>query len=38
VKIANRTEPVFVASSGPTPQGPVMLGWKAADVIAVPGA
>ena len=36
VKIANRAEPVFVASSGPAPQGPVMLGWKAADVIAVP--
>jgi spermidine/putrescine transport system ATP-binding protein/putrescine transport system ATP-binding protein len=38
VKIANRTEPVFVASSGAAPQGPVMLGWKASDIIAVPGS
>jgi spermidine/putrescine ABC transporter ATP-binding subunit len=35
VRIANRAEPVFVASSGPAPQGPVMLGWKAEDVIAL---
>ena len=36
VRIAGRTEPVFVASSGAAPSGPVMLGWRAEDVIAVP--
>jgi spermidine/putrescine ABC transporter ATP-binding subunit len=36
VRIAGRSEPVFVASAGTPPQGPVMLGWKAEDVIAVP--
>jgi spermidine/putrescine ABC transporter ATP-binding subunit len=35
-RIAGRSEPVFVASSGPAPQGPVMLGWDPADVIALP--
>jgi spermidine/putrescine ABC transporter ATP-binding subunit len=36
VQIAGRGEPVFVASSGAPPQGPVMLGWNPADVIALP--
>ena len=36
VRIAGRNEPVFVASSEPAPSGPVMLGWRAEDVIAVP--
>jgi ABC-type Fe3+/spermidine/putrescine transport system ATPase subunit len=36
VKIAGRGEPVSVAWSGPPPQGPVMLGWNPADLIAVP--
>ena len=36
VRIASRTEPVFVASSGAPPQGAVMLGWNPADVIALP--
>jgi len=35
-RIAGRSEPVFVASSGPAPKGPVMLGWNPADVIALP--
>jgi len=36
VRIAGRREPVFVAASGPAPQGPVLLGWNPADVIALP--
>ena len=36
VRIGGRSEPVFVASSGAAPQGPVMLGWNPADVIALP--
>jgi spermidine/putrescine transport system ATP-binding protein/putrescine transport system ATP-binding protein len=38
VRIAGRSEPIFVASSGPAPSGPVMLGWRAEDVIAVAAA
>ena len=36
VRIAGRGEPVFVASSGAAPQGPVMLGWQADLLIALP--
>ena len=36
VRIAGRAEPVFVASSGAPPQGPVMLGWDTANFIALP--
>jgi spermidine/putrescine transport system ATP-binding protein/putrescine transport system ATP-binding protein len=38
VKLANRSDPVFVAASGAPPQGPVMLGWNPADMIALPFA
>jgi spermidine/putrescine ABC transporter ATP-binding subunit len=38
VNIAGRSEPVFVASSGPAPQDPVMLGWNPADIIALPSS
>ena len=36
VKIAGRAEPVFVASSGAAPQGPVMLGWQPESLISLP--
>jgi len=36
VKIAGRSEPVFVASSGAAPQGPVLLGWAPDALIALP--
>ena len=36
VRIAGRDAPVFVAASGPAPQGPVLLGWQPADMIALP--
>jgi spermidine/putrescine transport system ATP-binding protein/putrescine transport system ATP-binding protein len=36
VRIAGRSEPVFVASSGPPPQGPVALGWQPESLIALP--
>jgi spermidine/putrescine transport system ATP-binding protein/putrescine transport system ATP-binding protein len=36
VRIAGRSEPVLVASTGPAPQGPVMLGWNPADLTALP--
>ena len=36
VGIAGRSEPVFVASSGAAPQGSVMLGWAAEELIALP--
>jgi spermidine/putrescine transport system ATP-binding protein/putrescine transport system ATP-binding protein len=38
VRIAGRTEPVFVACSSAAPQGPVMLGWAPGDMIALPFA
>jgi ABC-type Fe3+/spermidine/putrescine transport system ATPase subunit len=36
VRIAGRAEPVFVASSGVLPQGPVTLGWQPDALIALP--
>jgi spermidine/putrescine ABC transporter ATP-binding subunit len=36
VKIAGRSEPVFVAASGAAPQGPVTLGWAPEALIALP--
>ena len=36
VKIAGRAEPVFVASPGAAPQGPVMLGWQPESLISLP--
>ena len=36
VRIAGRSEPVFVASPGAVPQGPVMLGWQPEALIALP--
>jgi len=36
VKIAGRGEPVFVASPGAAPQGPVTLGWQPESLIALP--
>jgi len=36
VTISGRSEPVFVASSGPAPEAPVMLGWNPVDVIVLP--
>jgi len=38
VRIAGRSEPVFVAASGAAPQGPVMLGWAPEALIALPFA
>jgi len=35
VKIAGRSEPVFVAAAGRAGSGPAMLGWNPADVIAL---
>ena len=37
VKIASLEAPVFVASSGAPPQGPLLLGWAPEALIALPG-